>query len=211
MIMKKDNVIKALDEKFPNPKCELEFNHDYELVISTMLSAQTTDKRVNMVMKDVYKKYNTLDKLNNLSISEIEKLISSVGLYKTKAKYFKEITKALLPYDRVPNDRKFLQSIPGVGRKSTNVILSVLYNEPYIAVDTHVSRVSKRFGITKEKDDVLTIENKLYKYFNNVDYKKVGEQLVLYGRYVCTSKKPNCSICPLYIECTSKDKQKMED
>ena len=209
--MKASSIIEELDKKFPNPKCELEFNNDYELVLSTMLSAQTTDKRVNLVTKDIYKKYNSLEKLSKLSLKEIESLISSIGLYKNKAKYFKEIVKALLPYNKVPNDRAFLESIPGVGRKSTNVILSVLYNEPYIAVDTHVTRVSKRFGIAKEKDDVLTIEKKLYKFFKASDYKKVGEQLVLFGRYHCTSKNPNCHECGLYNECQSKDKIKKED
>ena len=208
--MRVDSVIKVLDDNFPNPKSELEFTRDYEIVLSTMLSAQTTDRRVNLVMRDVYKKYDTLEKLNNLSIEEIEKLISSLGFYKSKAKYFKEITKALLPYDKVPNDRKFLESIPGVGRKSTNVILAVLYNEPYIAVDTHVTRVSKRFKIAKKKDDVLTIEKKLYKYFKGYDYQKVGEQLVLFGRYICTSQKPKCHECGLYKECNSKDKIKEE-
>lgn len=208
--MKVNNVVKVLNENFPNPKCELEFTHDYELVISTMLSAQTTDKRVNLVMKDIYKKYNTLEKLNKLSVERIEKLITSLGFYKSKAKYFKEITNALIPYDKVPNDRKFLESIPGVGRKSANVILSVLYNESYIAVDTHVTRVSKRLGVAKEKDDVVMIENKLYKYFKGFDYKKIGQQLVLYGRYICTSKKPNCHLCNLYNECKSKDKTKEE-
>ncbi len=208
--MKASKVVNVLNEKFPNPKCELEFTHDYELLLSTMLSAQTTDKRVNMVMNDVYKKYNTLGKLNNLTVKEIENLISSIGLYKNKAKYFKEIVNALLPYEKVPNDREFLQSLPGVGRKSANVVLSVLYNEPYIAVDTHVTRVSKRLDIAKESDDVLKIENKLYKYFKEYDYKKVGEQLVLFGRYICTSKKPNCHLCGLYKECNSKDKIKEE-
>ena len=209
--MKTSNIVKVLNEKFPNPKCELEFNNDYELVISTMLSAQTTDKRVNMVMSNVYKKYDSLEKLNKLSLKEIEELISSIGLYKNKAKYFKEIVKSLLPYGKVPNDREFLEKLPGVGRKSTNVVLSVLYDEPYIAVDTHVNRVSKRFGIAEEKDDVLTVENKLYKYFKGENYKKIGEQLVLFGRYICTSKNPNCEICSLYNECCSNDKKKMED
>ena len=210
MTMKINSVVKVLNKNFPDPKCELDFTNDYELVISTMLSAQTTDKRVNLVMKDIYEKYNTLEKLNNLTIEKIEKLISSLGFYKSKAKYFKEITSALLPYDKVPNDRGFLESIPGVGRKSANVILSVLYNESYIAVDTHVTRVSKRFGIAKKNDKVLTIEKKLYKYFKGFDYKKIGQQLVLFGRYICTSKKPSCHMCELYNECKSKDKIKKE-
>lgn len=208
--MRVNNVVKVLDENFPKPKCELEFTHDYEIVISTMLSAQTTDKRVNMIMKDVYKKYDSLEKLNNLSIKEIEETISSLGFYKNKARYFKEITNALMKYGKVPNDREFLQSIPGVGRKSANVILSVLYNKPYIAVDTHVTRVSKRLHIANESDDVLTIEKKLYDFFKGEDYKKIGQQLVLFGRYICTSKKPNCHLCSLYNECKSKDKIKKE-
>lgn len=209
--MKASSIIKELDSKFPNPKSELEFNRDYEIVISTMLSAQTTDKRVNLVTKDIYKKYDSLEKLDKLSIDEIERLISSLGFYKVKARYFKEIVSALLPYDKVPNDRKFLESIPGVGRKSTNVILSVLYDEPYIAVDTHVTRISKRFGIVKDKDDVTNIEKKLYKFFKGEDFKKLGEQLVLFGRYICVSKKPNCKMCGLYHECKAKDKIKVED
>ena len=209
--MKANSIVEELDKKYPNPRCELEFSNDYELVISTMLSAQTTDARVNLVTKDIYKKYDSLEKLDKLSIKEIESLISSIGLYKNKAKYFKEIVNALLPYEKVPNDRKFLESIPGVGRKSANVILSVLYDEPYIAVDTHVTRVSKRFGIAKPNDDVLSIEKKLYKFFKGKDYKKIGEQLVLFGRYTCISKKPNCSCCGLYNECNSRDKIKMED
>ena len=209
--MNKELVEKALDENFKNPRCELEFTRDYELVISTMLSAQTTDARVNMVTKEIYKKYDSLEKLSKLTIPEIEKLISSIGLYKNKAKYFKEIVNSLLPYEKVPNDRDFLENIPGLGRKSANVILSVLYDEEYIPVDTHVTRVSKRLEIAKDNDDVLTIEKKLYKFFKGSSYKKVGEQLVLFGRYICLSKKPNCHMCSLYKECKSKDKIKLED
>lgn len=190
-----------LDKLFPNPKCELEFNKDYELAISVMLSAQTTDKRVNEVMKDIYKKYDSLDKLNNLSIREIEKLICSIGLYKTKAKYFKEITKNLLIYGYVPNDRNFLESIPGLGRKSVNVLLNVLYNEPFIAVDTHVNRVSKRLEIAEENDDVRTIEEKLYKYFDGYIDVGLAHRLVYFGRYICKSKSPSCKNCPFEGKC----------
>ncbi len=207
--MKVSDIVKELDNKFPDPKSELEFNHDYELVISTMLSAQTTDKRVNLVTKEIYKKYDTLEKLNKLSIKEIESLISSLGFYKNKAKYFKEIVKNLMKFDKVPNDREFLESIPGVGRKSANVILSVLYNEPYIAVDTHVIRVSKRLGISKFTDDVIDIEKKLYRKFKGYNYKKIGQQLVLFGRYICISKNPKCHMCSLYERCKSKDKKRL--
>lgn len=206
--MKTIDVVKELDKSFPNPMCELLYNNDYELVLSTMLSAQTTDKRVNLVMQPIYKKYNTLQKLNELTIEEISSLISSIGLYKNKAKYFKEITKKLIKYKKVPNNRELLENIPGLGRKSVNVILSVLYNEPFIAVDTHVNRVSKRLEICNSTDDVSIVEKKLYKFFKGYDYKRIGQQLVLFGRYKCTSKKPCCFECSLYDECNAKDKLK---
>lgn len=208
--MRQNKIINGLNQIFPNPKCELNFNKDYELVISVMLSAQSTDKRVNMTMSNIYKEYDSLEKLNSLSVQEISKLISSIGLYKTKAKYFKRIVETLVNYKKVPNDRELLESIPGLGRKSANVILSVLYNEPFIAVDTHVSRVSKRLDIATLNDDVLTIEKKLYDYFKGFDYKVIGAQLVLFGRYICTSKKPKCYQCPIYKECNSIDKIKKD-
>lgn len=204
--MNKDLILKGLNDVFPEAKTELFYNKDYELVISTVLSAQTTDKRVNLVMEPIYKEYDSLEKLNKLSLEEIEKLISSIGLYKTKAKYFKAIVEELIKYDKVPNDRKILESISGVGRKSTNLILSVLYNEPFIAVDTHVTRISKRLGIANEVDDVLKIEEKLYSYFGDSVSNKLAQQLVLFGRYICESKKPKCNECPFNKECTSKDK-----
>lgn len=208
--MKKNKIVDSLEVYFPNPKCELNFTNDYELVLSVMLSAQSTDERVNLVMRPIYEKYKTLEELNSLSISEITNLISSIGLYRTKAKYFKMITSELIKYDKVPKDRAILESIPGLGRKSANVILSVLYGENLIAVDTHVTRVSKRLKIASMDDDVLTIEKKLYKFFDGFEYKRIGEQLLLFGRYVCLSKKPKCSECLLYNECNSKDKIKKE-
>lgn len=204
--MEVKNIVNGLNLLYPNPVCELNFKKDYELVISVMLSAQTTDKRVNMVTEYIYDKYDSLEKLNELSIEEISSLINTVGLYKVKSVYFKKIVEELIKYDKVPQDRNLLESIPGLGRKSANVILSVLYNEPYIAVDTHVTRVSKRLDIASDNDDVLVIEKKLYKFFEGYDYKKIGQQLVLFGRYTCTSKKPNCSKCPLIKSCTYKDK-----
>ncbi len=204
--MRAEVIAKELNKLYPGGKIELEFKHDYELVLSTMLSAQTTDKRVNMIMVPIYEKYNSLEKLNELSSEEVSNLICSIGLYKVKTKYFKEIVRELMKYDKVPNDRRILESIPGVGRKSVNVILSVLYNEPFIAVDTHVTRISKRFGIADNNDDVLKIESKLYKFFGDLVSSELGHQLVLFGRYVCVSKKPRCMECPLNKECTSKDK-----
>lgn len=204
--MKASKIKESLDFLFPNPKCELKFNNDYELVLSVMLSAQTTDARVNLTMEPIYEKYNSLNKLQKLSVVEISSLIKSIGLYKTKAKYFKEITNELVKYDKVPRDRIILESIPGIGRKSANVILSTLYDSQCIAVDTHVSRVSKRLNIANNSDDVLKIENKLYEFFKDYDFKKIGQQLVLFGRYICLSKKPKCNECVLYKECKYKNK-----
>ena len=168
--MNSQEISEILDSYIPNPRCELEFNKDYELVLAVMLSAQTTDKRVNMVTKELFKEYNSLKKLNKLSIKEIEDKIKTIGMYRQKSKHFKNIVSELSKMGYVPNDREYLESLSGVGRKSTNVVLAVLYNEPCIAVDTHVARVSKRLGLVNEKDDVLKIEQNLC----NFSQKKCG-------------------------------------
>ena len=201
MIMNKDLIVNYLDSLFDNPKCELNYSKDYELVLSVMLSAQTTDKSVNKVTDDLYKKYDTLDKLNTLSIKDIEGYIKSIGLYKNKARNFKGIVEVLHEKGYVPRDRKFLESLPGVGRKTASVVLSHLFDEPSFAVDTHVYRVSKRLGITKEKDDVLVTEKKLKKFFNKEEWNRVNSQLVLFGSYYCTSRNPNCENCKLKSIC----------
>ena len=203
--MNKDLIIKELNDLFPNPKCELNYNHDYELLLAVMLSAQTTDKSVNMVTKDLFCKYDTLEKLNNISIDEIASYIKRIGFYNTKSKNFKSIVNEIYKIGYVPNNREFLESLNGVGRKTASVVLANLYNEPSFAVDTHVFRVSKRLGITKDKDDVLETENKLKKYFDKSSWNRVNSQLVLFGRYICMSKKPKCEGCKLISICKKKD------
>lgn len=190
-------IINELDRLFEDARCELNYKKDYELLLSVMLSAQTTDKSVNLVTKDLYEKYDTLEKLNELSVDEISNYIRRIGFFRTKSKNFKEIVSRLLEIGYVPNNREFLESLPGVGRKTASVVLGHLYNTPNFAVDTHVYRVSKRLGITTMKDDVLKTEKKLKKYFNPESWNRVNSQLVLFGRYVCTSKKPNCTDCNL--------------
>ena len=197
----KNKIIDALNYYFPNPKCELNFNKDYELVLAVMLSAQTTDKRVNMVTESFFNEYNSLEKLNKLTIEEIQEKIKTIGIYKNKAKNFKDIVSSLEKIGYVPNDRNILENLPGVGRKSTNVILSVLYNEPCIAVDTHVNRVSKRLNLANEEDSVLEVENKLMDFFPKKIWAKVHLQLVLFGRYKCKSNKPECEECKLKNIC----------
>jgi len=195
--MKADNIIKYLDELIPNPRCELEFTKDYELLIATMLSAQTTDKRVNMVTKVLFSKYPSLTDLKNANVNDLKEIIKSIGNYNKKAQNIIDIATKLEPLGYVPNDREFLESLNGVGRKTTNVVLSNIYNENLVAVDTHVERVSKRLEIADMKDDVLIVEKKLNKYFKDYDLKRIHHQLVLFGRYHCKSRNPECNICKL--------------
>ena len=199
--MNRELIVSYLDSLFEDPKCELNYTKDYELVLSVMLSAQTTDKGVNRVTSKLYKEYDTLEKLNTLSIKEIEDYIRSIGFYRVKSVNFKKIVEKLLEIGYVPNDRKFLESLPGVGRKTASVVLAHLFNEPSFAVDTHVFRVSKRLGITKEKDDVLVTEKKLKNYFNKEEWNRVNSQFVLFGRYYCTSQNPKCENCKLKSIC----------
>lgn len=196
-------VIDYLDELFPNPRCELNYSKDYELLIAVMLSAQTTDKRVNMVTNILFNKYKTLELLSNADINDIIDIIRPIGTFNKKASNIIDISTSLLNDCNgiVPNDRKYLESLPGVGRKTTNVVLANLYDEPCIAVDTHVSRVSIRLGIANKDDDVLTIEKKLNNKFDKKRLGRLHHQLVLFGRYYCKAKKPECSNCKLKDIC----------
>ena len=198
-----NNIIEYLDYLFPNPKCELNYNKDYELLIAVMLSAQTTDKRVNMVTDILFNKYDTIYKLKDADINDIINIIRPIGTFNKKADNIIKICERLINDTNgvVINDRSYLESLPGVGRKTTNVVLSTLFNEPVIAVDTHVSRVSKRLNIAKEKDDVYIIEKKLNKFFPKDKLHRLHHQLVLFGRYYCKAKNPSCSNCKLKDMC----------
>ena len=156
MTMNRKLIINELDRHFINPKCELEYTKDYELLLSVMLSAQTTDKSVNAATRELYKKYDTLEKLSTLSENEISSYISRIGFHNVKSKNFKKIVSILKDIGYVPNDREFLESLPGVGRKTASVVLGELFDVPSFAVDTHVFRLAHRFGITNSKDDVLS-------------------------------------------------------
>ena len=195
-----------LDELFPNPHCELNYTKDYELLIAVMLSAQTTDKRVNMVTDILFKKYSSLEKLMNADINDIINIIKPIGTFNKKANNIKLIAAHLINDYKgvVPNNRKYLESLPGVGRKTTNVVLANLFNEPCIAVDTHVSRVSIRLKLAKPNDDVLTIEKKLMKKFPKERLSRLHHQLVLFGRYHCKAINPDCTNCKLKDICRRK-------
>lgn len=189
-------ILNNLDILFPDARCELNYNKDYELLIATILSAQSTDKRVNSVTSILFSKYDIFS-LKNANLKDIEKIIYPVGTYRRKAEYIILVAKELVEkYNGiVPNDRVFLESLPGVGRKTCNVVLSNIYNVPAIAVDTHVKRVAKRLQIT-DKEDVLKIENDLMKFFPKDKWSRVHHQLVLFGRYICKSQNPDCKNCP---------------
>ena len=194
-----------LDYYIPNPKCELDYNSPFELLIATILSAQCTDKRVNIVTKKLFKKYD-INTLANANKKDIEDIIRSCGSYSKKSEYIITVSKRLLKdYDGiVPNDRKYLESLQGVGRKTTNVVLKNIYNEPSIPVDTHVERVSKRLGFARINDSVTIIEKKLMKKIPKDKWNRVSEQILLFGRYYCTSKNPKCLDCKFKNYCKYK-------
>ncbi len=203
-----EDTITYLDELFPNPRCELNYSKDYELLLAVMLSAQTTDKRVNMVTKKLFTKYDTLYKLANANIKDIQDIIRPIGTFHKKSLNVKEISTRLLKDQNgiVPNNRTYLESLPGVGRKTVNVVLSNLFNEDLIAVDTHVSRVSKRLKLAGKNDDVLVIEKKLNKKFPKEKLGRLHHQLVLFGRYYCKAQKPLCDNCKLRKYCIENKK-----
>ena len=192
-----------LDELFPNPKCELNYTKDYELLLATMLSAQTTDKRVNSVTEILFKKYPTVKSLAKADIKDIQNIIRPIGTFHKKSQNLIEIAKKLDKdfNGKLPNNREYLESLPGVGRKTANVVLSNIFNVPCIAVDTHVSRVSKRLNIAKEKDEPIQIEQKLNKIFKQEDLCKRHHQMVLFGRYHCLARNPKCETCKLKEIC----------
>ena len=203
-----NRIFEYLDQLFPNPKCELDYNKDYELLIAVILSAQTTDKRVNKVTKVLFSKYPTLRELSLAKISDIEDIIREIGTFRRKAIYVHEITSRLVSdgYEHVPNDRKYIENLPGVGHKSANVFLSNIYNEPALAVDTHVTRVSKRLGLAKKNDSVQVIEKKLMKLVPRDRWIRTHHQMVLFGRYYCIAGKPKCMDCKIKDLCKNRKK-----
>lgn len=206
--MKSEMIGEYLDLLFPEPKCELLYEKDYELLIAVVLSAQSTDKRVNSVTPIIFNKYKTLEELKNAKVSDLESIIRPVGSFRKKAFYIKEIARIVNDdYNGiVPRSREALINLPGVGRKTINVFLSEFYREAAIAVDTHVERISKRLGLAYKNDDVLKVEEKLMKKFPKEVWGRRHLQMVLFGRYYCKAIKPNCKDCKLRDICKEKKK-----
>ena len=201
--MKTKDILNYIDSLYPNAHCELEYTKDYELLIAIVLSAQTTDKRVNQVTKVLFSKYQTLEELSNASLEDIQNIIMSIGTFKKKSMFIKNIAISLLNDCNgvVPTDRKYLETLSGVGRKTTNVFLSEFYKEPSIAVDTHVERVSKRLNLAPQNASVKEVEQSLMKKVPKDKWIKTHHQLIFFGRYHCKAINPNCKNCNLNNIC----------
>lgn len=204
-MMMKSNVnaiLEKLDLMIPNPKCELEYSKPYELLMATVLSAQCTDSRVNQVTKVLWDHF-TLATLASAQIKEVERIIYPVGTYHNKAHYLIDIANRLIKdhNGEVPNDFNYLVTLPGVGRKTANVVLSNIYDRPAIAVDTHVYRTSHRLGLVPKNKNVYETEQYLMKVIPQDKWSRLHHQLVLLGRYTCKAKNPLCENCLLKEYC----------
>ena len=188
-----------MDETYPHVGCELNYQKDYELVIAVMLSAQTTDIAVNAVTKVLFAKYNTLEKLANADLNDIENIIRTIGLYKNKAKNVIGIALTLISqYGGVlPSDKDELQKLPGVGNKSAGVIRAEVFRIPDLPVDTHILRISKRLKLANDKDGPYETEMKLKKNFPESSWIKIHHQLIHFGRDICVARNPQCQRCKL--------------
>lgn len=192
-----------MGEMFPEAHCELNHSNPFELVIAVALSAQCTDALVNKVTRNLFQKYKTPQDYLDVSIEEMQEDIRSIGLYRNKAKNIQKLCRLLLDEygGVVPRDRDELTKLPGVGRKTANVVVSVAFGVPAIAVDTHVERVSKRLGFCRWKDSVLEVEKALMKKVPMDEWSITHHRMIFFGRYHCKAQNPQCEICPLLDLC----------
>ena len=206
VIKKAEEVYSILNKTFPDAHCELTHSNEFELLCAVIMSAQTTDERVNDVSPLLFARYPDAHALSEASLDDVEDIIASIGLYHNKATSLISMTKTLVrDYDgKVPNNKKDLTKLAGVGDKTANVVLAEAFGIPAFAVDTHVSRVAKRLGFAKADDDVLTIEKKLCKAFKKDTWIKCHHLFIFFGRYLCKAKKPDCDNCPLIKYCKFK-------
>lgn len=190
-------------DMYPDAHCELVHDNPFELVVAVLLSAQTTDINVNRVTYDLFQKYKTPEDYLAVEVGELQNDIRSIGLFRTKAKNIQKLCVTLLEeFDGVvPQTRKELMQLAGVGRKTANVVKSVAFGVPAIAVDTHVERVAKRLGLCRWKDNVLQVEETLMKKIPEEEWSDTHHRLIFFGRYHCKSQNPNCEACPLLTVC----------
>lgn len=208
MTKERIEVLKQLNIMFPDAKGELDYNNAFELLVAVVLSAQTTDIAVNVVTKDLFSTYPTPKALAAAKVEDVMGIINKIGLYKVKSKNIINLSQMILNdfKGEVPKTREDLVKLPGVGRKTANVVLSIIFDIPAIAVDTHVNRVSKRLGLAPLDASVLEVEESLMSSFDKEHWQKLHHQLIFFGRYHCKSRNPNCKTCPLVDICVFEDK-----
>ena len=211
MISKKKTVemIDKIDVMFPDAECELVHRNPFELTIAVLLSAQCTDNLVNRVTRDLFKKYRAPEDYLAVELPELENDIRSIGLFRNKAKNIQKLCRDVIDrFDgEIPDNYEDLVSLAGVGRKTANVVLSVAFGVPRIAVDTHVERVAKRLGIARYKDSVLEVEKTLMQKVPEARWSKTHHQLIFFGRYHCTARNPKCETCLLLEDCREGQKR----
>ncbi len=198
------SIYRILTKEYPDARCELDFNSPLELLVATVLSAQCTDVRVNAVTPVLFNRFPTLEKLAAAKLSEIEEIIYSTGFFRSKAKNIKELANKILNDfgGEVPNDLAQLVTLPGVGRKTANVVLGNAFGIPGLTVDTHFGRLSRRFGWSTATDPVK-VENDVAKLIPEKEWTLLSHKLIWHGRRICHSRKPECGICPLAKLCPS--------
>lgn len=211
MLTKKqwEHCLEVIDEMFPDAHCELVHSNAFELTIATLLSAQCTDQLVNKVTKNLFQKYKTPEDYLSVPLEELQQDIRSIGLYRNKAKNIQKLCEKLIKEfnGEIPKTREELTSLPGVGRKTANVVMSVAFGIPAFAVDTHVERVTKRLGLCRWKDSVLEVEETLMKKTPKERWSKTHHQLIFFGRYHCKAQNPQCHQCPLLDLCREGQKR----
>ena len=201
-------IVKIFEQNNPNPKCELNFTNAYTLLVAVVLSAQSTDKGVNKATESLFKVADTPQKMIELGVDRLKEYIKTIGLYNNKAKSIISLSQDLVEKfgGIVPSDRIELESLAGVGRKTANVVLNVWFNEPTIAVDTHVFRIAHRLGLSNGKTP-SEVEKDLNKILESRYAKNANHWFVLFGRYICKAQRPLCENCPIQHLCHSKDKR----
>lgn len=208
MMRSKQKMLEMLDtiqEMFPNAKCELNHRNEFDLLIAVLLSAQCTDKLVNKVTAVLFQKYHTPEDYVRVPLEELQTDIRSIGLYRNKSKNIQALCQTLIEKynSEVPQEREALEALPGVGRKTANVVLSVAFGVPAIAVDTHVQRVSRRLKFCRQKDSVRQVEETLMQKIPPERWSQAHHQLIFFGRYFCKAQRPNCTECPFQNDCTT--------
>ena len=199
---KTNEIIKRLEKRYHDAKCSLDYNHPHELLIATRLSAQCTDKRVNIITKELFNKYKSISDFANAKVADVETIVKSCGLYKTKAKDIVLMSKMLLSdfNGKIPDEISELIKLPGVGRKTANLIIGEIYNKPAVVTDTHVIRISNRLGLANSKNPEK-VEQQLKKLLPKEKSTKFCHQMVLFGRDICKAQNPRCQQCDLNDVC----------